>query len=124
MTAPDASPQWAERLLFGLAERLGAQLAATRVFGDPVEREGVTVVPVAAVRVGLGGGAGGEPGKDQEVVGGGGGGGGGWATPVGYIEIRDGASRFVPVVHPARVPALVVAAILAGVAIARPWARG
>ena len=35
-----------------------------RVFGEPIERDGVTVVPVAAVRGGGGGGAAPAPGPD------------------------------------------------------------
>jgi uncharacterized spore protein YtfJ len=60
-------------LVQALAERLGASARATAVFGEPVERDGVTVIPVAKSRWGFGGGSGvreGEPG----------GGGGGLAT--------------------------------------------
>ena len=41
-----------------LAERLGASASASSVFGEPVERDGVTVIPVARVRWGVGGGSG------------------------------------------------------------------
>jgi hypothetical protein len=41
-------------------------------------------------------------------------------TPTGYIELKDGRSRFVPVVHPARMLALVLGAAIAAVAIMRP----
>ena len=99
-----------------LADRLGAQLRSSTVFGTPVERDGVTVIPVAAVRLGFGGGSGGDPAGTQS---GEGGGGGGTATPIGYIELKDGRSRFVPIVHPARMAALTAAAILAGLLIMR-----
>ncbi len=36
-----------EELLATLAERVGAQVKSETVFGSPVERDGVTVVPVA-----------------------------------------------------------------------------
>ena len=71
-----------------LAERFGASARASTVFGDPVERDGVTVIPVAKAVWGFGGGGGGD--ADRE----GGGAGGGMAVrPAGFIEVRgDGAS--------------------------------
>jgi hypothetical protein len=81
----------------------------------------VTVVPVATIRFGLGGGGGSDPRKGQE---GEGGGGAGTASAAGYIELRDGRSRFVPAVHPARMLLLVCAAALAGLAIVRPLLAG
>ena len=41
-----------------MAEKLGAVAKAATVFGEPVERDGVTVIPVAKARWGFGGGAG------------------------------------------------------------------
>jgi uncharacterized spore protein YtfJ len=72
----------------------GARDAMTvrRVFGEPYERDGVTVIPVASV-VGGGGGGGG---KDAEGAEGTGGGYGIRARPVGAYVIRDGAVRFEP----------------------------
>jgi len=109
----------ADELLATLAERVGARLSTTTVFGAPVDREGVTVVPVAAARFGIGAGGGSDPGKSQE---GEGGGGGGAVTPIGYIELKDGRSRYVPIVRPARMLALVCGAALAAFLIARPAA--
>jgi len=103
-----------EALLSSLADRIGAQVRSSTVFGDPVERDGVTVVPVAAARFGFGGGGGSDPSKSQEGEGGGGGGG---VTPLGYIELKDGRSRYVPIVHPARMLALVAGAVVAGLLI-------
>jgi uncharacterized spore protein YtfJ len=105
-----------DELLTELAERIGAKLTASTVYGAPVERDGVTVIPAAAARLGLGAGGGSDPAKGQEGEGGGGGGG---VTPVGYIELKDGRSRFVPVVHPARMLAIVCGAALAGLLIMR-----
>ena len=87
----------AERLL----EKLGGAGSARAVFGEPVERDGVTVVPVAKVRWGGGGGGGGSEGSESNPAGSGSGGGGGLAAaPVGYIEITDGRARFVPITRP------------------------
>jgi len=104
-------------LLAGLAERVGAKLVTSTVFGEAVARDGVTVVPVAVARFGLGGGSGSDPRKGQE---GEGGGAGGMVVPAGYIELKDGRSRFVPVVHPARMLALILGALVAVAAIVRP----
>ena len=117
-TEPDIPDRRTDRILTALAERIGARFTASSVFGAPVERDGVTVIPVAAVRLGLGGGGGGDKSAEQE---GEGGGALGSATPIGYIEITDGASRFVPIVHPARIVALVCAAALAALVLLRPY---
>jgi uncharacterized spore protein YtfJ len=53
-----------------LAERVDATAGASAVSGDPVERDGVTVIPVARATWGFGGGSGGEAGR--EGAGGGG----------------------------------------------------
>ena len=59
-------------------------MTARRVYGEPVERDGVTVIPAAAVRGGSGGGGG----KSAEGEGGGGGF-GLTARPVGAWVITD-----------------------------------
>jgi uncharacterized spore protein YtfJ len=107
----------ADELLSMVADRVGAQLGASTLYGTPVERDGVTVIPVAGARFGIGAGSGSDPSKRQE---GEGGGGAGTITPAGYIELKDGRSRFVPIVHPARMLALVCGAIVAALAIMRP----
>jgi uncharacterized spore protein YtfJ len=106
-----------DELLATLADRLGAHFTASTVFGPPVERDGVTVIPVANVRFAFGGGSGSDPSKGNAQ--GGGGGGGGAGAPAGYIEIRGDRTRFVPVVHPARMLALVAATIVAALLILR-----
>jgi uncharacterized spore protein YtfJ len=96
---PTVPPRRAEELLTSLAERVGGRVAASTVFAPPVERDGITVIPVATARFAVGGGSGSDPAKSQE---GGGGGGLGRVAPAGYIELKDGRSRFVPIVNPAR----------------------
>ena len=72
----------------------GAREAITvkRVYGDPVESNGVTLVPAAAVRGGAGGG--GEGGGE----GGGGGGFGIVARPIGAYVVRDGSVSWRPAI--------------------------
>jgi uncharacterized spore protein YtfJ len=98
-----------------LAERFGGAANASAVFGQPIEKDGLTIIPVARVRwgVGAGGGAGVTSKHGGNDVGEGGGGGGGVAaTPLGYIEMRDGTARFVRF----RDPGAIVPLLLAGAA--------
>jgi uncharacterized spore protein YtfJ len=75
----------------------GARDAITvkRVFGDPIESEGVTIVPAA--KVGGGGGGGGD--SDHN----GGGGFGLGARPVGAYVIKDGDVKWQPAVDVNRI---------------------
>jgi uncharacterized spore protein YtfJ len=75
-----------------IADRVGSSARVSAVFGEPVERDGLTVVPVARVSWGFGGGSGGE-GEDE----GHGGGGGAMATPHGFIEISGDKARYRPI---------------------------
>jgi uncharacterized spore protein YtfJ len=85
-----------DSLVVQIAEKLGAVVKASTVFGEPVERDGVTVIPIAKARWGFG--AGGGTGQDEHRPGGGSGGGGGMPiNPVGYIEIGHGQSTFRPI---------------------------
>lgn len=73
-----------------IIERLGPMLTAERVFGTAVERDGVTVIPVASYRAG-GGGGGGEGHEAAKTGSGEGGGFGAVAKPAGvYVITRDG----------------------------------
>ncbi|MGE5594762.1 MAG: spore germination protein GerW family protein [Hyphomicrobiales bacterium] len=104
-----------QRIIERLAEKLGGAANARAVYGDPVERDGITIIPVAKVSFGLGGGGGrGADSKEGTFEGGEGGGGGGGlnAKPVGYIEIRNGQATFVRFKDPAAlVPVLIGGAI-------------
>ncbi len=82
-------------------------LTVRRVFGEPIERDGVLVVPVARVRGGAGAGSG-EAGNAQPEGEGRGptGGGGGWgaeARGVGVFVISGGDVRWVPALDVNRV---------------------
>lgn len=82
-------------------------ISVKRVFGDPVEADGVTVIPVA--KVGGGGGGGG----DAENNGGGGFGLAAW--PVGAYVIKDGEVTWRPSVDANRALAF---ALVLGLAFA------
>lgn len=80
----------------GPREFLERLTGAHRVFGEPVERDGVTVIPAAAVRFGGGFGSGSGEGPNEQSGRGEGGGGGFSATPVGAYVIKDGRVRWAP----------------------------
>ena len=86
----------ADRFIGTMAEKLGAVARAATVFGEPVERAGITVIPVAKARWGFGGGAGQH--KDESGIQDEGAGGGGvQVTPVGFIEIKNNEANFRPI---------------------------
>lgn len=68
---------------------------ARRVFGDPIEKDGVTVIPVAMVS---GGGGGGSAPADGESGEGSGGGFGGMARPAGVYVVRADSVEWQPAV--------------------------
>ena len=110
--------QLVNELLERIGQTVGQKAQASTIFGDPVERQGVTVVPVAKARFGFGGG-GGAGTREADQGSGGGGGGGVLVTPIGYIEVRDGSSEFKRISTPTDLLALVAAASLAIVAVRR-----
>jgi uncharacterized spore protein YtfJ len=77
-------------LALKLAENAGS-IGVRSAYGDPVQIEGVTIVPVALVQYGFGGG-----GEGDEADGAAGGGGGGMAIPIGAYVKSGGAARFEP----------------------------
>jgi uncharacterized spore protein YtfJ len=107
----------AAELLERLAGKLGAKASVSTVFGDPVERDGITIIPVATVGFGFGAGVGvGRKTKDDDQGQGGGGGGGTWAAPRGYIEVKDGEAVFKPIRDP-KTDALLAALVTGSTAL-------
>ena len=98
-------PNATDRFMETMVEKLGAVARASTVFSEPIERDGITVIPVAKARWGFGGGVGHR--KDED---GAGGGGGVVVTPVGFIEIRNGQAEFRPI-RTLRMPLLILSGI-------------
>jgi uncharacterized spore protein YtfJ len=107
-----------DELLDRIGQTVGQKAQVSTVFGEPVERDSVTVIPVAKTRFGFGGG-GGTGTKQGDEGSGGGGGGGAVISPVGYIELRNGGAEFKRISSPADVVTLVAAASIALLAIKR-----
>ena len=77
-----------ERLLKGTVEELEKLLNAKNVLGDPIEREGATIIPIVSYGFAFGAGGGADAKKGE----GGGTGGGGGIKPLGAIIVdKDGA---------------------------------
>ena len=88
-----------------------------KVFGDPFEKDGLTVIPAARVAGGVGGGTG----QDNEGQQGEGGGFGMRAHPTGVYVIQDGAVKWQPAIDPNRV-VLAAAAVVIAALVTRAWA--
>jgi uncharacterized spore protein YtfJ len=110
-----------ENLIENLASSLGQNASVNNVFGEPIRVGDKTIIPVARLAYGFGGGFGqgkkrsnkgetSEENKGEEPVGKGAGGGGGFnAVAKGVYEITPTCTRFIPA-NPAK-------KILMGVAI-------
>jgi len=72
-------------------------MTVKRVYGDAYEKDGIMLIPAAAVRGGAGAGEGEGEGEDGTMHGSGGGGGFGVsARPVGAYQIKDGEVTWIP----------------------------
>jgi uncharacterized spore protein YtfJ len=92
------------------------------LYGEPIAAQGKTVIPVAKIIYGYGGGAGtggiGNPGTRGE---GGGGGGGARAIPVGVVEVSDQGTHFVPITDRKKLAGAVMMGI--GLGLWMGWRR-
>ena len=99
-----------------IVTKVGDQLGIRRVFGEPVERDGLTVIPVA---VAVGGGGGGTAPDEQGT----GAGFGGMVRGIGVYAISNGQVRFIPAIDTTALAALGV--LLTGMVLrARHRRRG
>ena len=91
-------------------------MTVKRVYGDPIERDGVMIIPAANV---VGGGGGGGD-KDNN----GGGGFGVTATPAGALVIRDGEVEWEPAVDATRIATLGMVVAIIFLLVVRSIAKG
>ena len=110
----------------GLLERLaglvGAKATVATVFGNPIRQGDLTVVPVAKVRWGFGGGGRSEAAPTGPAAGTGGGGGVA-ADPVGYLEIGPTGATFRRISDAYPSPLFLLAAAIATGIVVRSLAR-
>lgn len=112
--ARTAATEPIDRILDRLGERIGARATVRAVFGEPVVRGNVTIIPVARVRWGYGGGSGMGPMRSDstngETMGSGSGAGGGVMTdPMGYVEVQPESATYVPLSSPYLNPLVILA---------------
>ena len=103
--------------MMNLADIFKASDAITvkRVFGEPYEKDGLTIIPAAMI-AGGGGGGGGHDAQNQEGEGGGFGLGG---RPAGAYVIRNGEVSWQPALDPNRMMA-VIGMVLVAFLLTRP----
>lgn len=106
-------------LLEQIGRAVGQRAQAAAVFGEPVERDAVTVIPVAKARFGFGGGGGGGTSDTGDEGSGGGGGGGAAVTPIGFIEVSGDGARFKRISTPMDLVPLVTAGAIAALTVRR-----
>jgi uncharacterized spore protein YtfJ len=107
----------ANELLERIGQAVGKRAHVSTVFGEPVERSGLTVIPVARAKFGFGGGGGSGP--EERQGSGTGGGGGASVSPVGYIEVRDDSARFKRILSPTDLLPLVLAGAITALVVKR-----
>ena len=99
-------------LFKSIIDPLQTSAGVKSVFGDPITAQGKTVIPVARIAWGFGGGSGkgdhhGQPGEGY------GGGGGVAAMPLGVYEVTEAETRFIPLNEHRKM----IAGILFGIAL-------
>ena len=99
-------------LLERIGQTVGRRAQASAVFGEPVQREDVTVIPVAKARWGMGGGSGAKSREARPL--GSAGGGGAIVKPMGFLELAGGRTRFRPILDPGLVAGTAIATGLLG----------
>lgn len=110
----------AQEILQTLTEHFATTANVKQVFGDPIETQGKTIIPVARVMYHVGAGWGGRKIEAPEVgLGGGGGGGAVIALPVGVLEVTPERVRFERFFNAKQAGILVGAGFLLGVVIRR-----
>ena len=101
----------------GLLQSILDRISAKTVYGEPITAEGRTVVPVAKIVYGFGGGSEGQtPDQTDKSRGGGG---GFVAKPVGVVEISAAGTRFIPMGERRKLAAAVGLGILLGLLISK-----
>jgi uncharacterized spore protein YtfJ len=110
----------AQEILQALTERFAASANVKQVFGEPIEAQGKTIVPVARVWYHVGAGWGGRKADSGEGGHGGGGGGGKVvASPVGVLEVTPEGVRFERFFDARQAGMLVGAGLLLGLVVRR-----
>ncbi len=119
-----------QEVVKNITDRIQTTANVKTIYGEPITADGKTIIPVARVRYGFGVGGGSqapespsEDGERPQESAGGGGGGGVEVTPVGFIEITAGETRFVSFEDKRRIIRAVVIGLLLGLFLLRKRRR-
>lgn len=119
-----------QHLLQAIAERLHRSSSIHTIYGAPIETQGKTLIPVAKVSYGFGGGAVGTNDLDSadkqppgHTVEGGGGGGGVRMIPLGMVEVTSQQTRFLPFGGGKRMLGAVAVGLVVGLLLGRRYYR-
>ncbi len=82
--------QSAARILETTIEKVKNLVSVSTIIGDPMQIEGMTIIPVSKVTYGFASGGSDFPSKSNQEIFGGGGGAGVTITPVAFLVISDG----------------------------------
>src|SRR5437773_4088133 len=101
-----------------MLEPISKSASVKSIYGDPISANGKTIIPVARVAYGFGGGSGRR--QDPTSPGEGEGGGGGvYAMPAGVLEVTESGTRFIDLTDKRKL----AAAALVGFCLGAFWAR-
>lgn len=110
-----------KEILEPIAEKLQSGTNVRAVYGDPVEAHGKTIIPVAKVAYGFGGGScakkknqDGTPDKEEA-----GAGGGAAAKPIGVIEVSEEGTRYIPISSGKKLAGILAIGFIVGYLIGR-----
>lgn len=108
----------ARDLFKAISERLGESADVKTVYGEPVSAEGKTLIPLAKVAYGFGGGLGTEieKGEHEEGVGGGG---GVAVKPIGVLEVTDKSTKYIPFAQNSKIAGAALLGVAAGLILSR-----
>lgn len=110
-----------------LGERLQSSASVKTVYGEPIAVKEKTIIPVARVAYGFGGGLRsrkkGEGGKEQKDGEQEGGGAGLAASPVGVVEITQEDTRFISIGEERKLAGALIIGLFLGVFIGRRRSR-
>jgi uncharacterized spore protein YtfJ len=108
------------RLFTSWIEPLQRAASVKAVFGDPIETQGRTIIPVARVSFGFGAGES-KPEGDEDDANAkpGGGGGGATSRPLGVLEVTPERTRFIPTRSNGKLYAGLAAGVLVGLWLRR-----
>ncbi|HBN08358.1 MAG TPA: hypothetical protein DD435_06845 [Cyanobacteria bacterium UBA8530] len=105
-----------QKFFQSLTEPLTNRMIVKSIFGDPITAGDKTIIPVAKLSFGFGGGFGNKIKEEDDE---GGGGGGGAVIPLGVVEVGPQATHFISIEAPHKIIGALAAGFFLGLVLAR-----